>query len=459
VPLGRRLLAALLLAALALAGLVAAGPAVAGAEPVAASATRAGTAAVADVTLVFYWREGCVNCEHQWEFLREVVAEHPSVRVDDREVSGSRRAAEELRDLSDARGLTGYAVPTTLLQDRLWVGWNDGVRDDLERSLQAALAGAPVTAGVYGRTGEGTCDADDVCTVAAAEPATVRVPFVGDVDVGSHSLLVSTVVIGFVDGINPCSLWVITVLLAVVLRTGSRSRVLAVGATFLLVTAVMYGLFIFALFAALNFVALAYSTQIRYAMAAVAGLFGLVNLKDYFFFRRGFSLSISQSSKPGIYRRARDAAGKDSLPAALGATAALAVGVSFLETPCTIGLPALWVGLLHDAGVDGVGAAALFVVYMVPFLLDELLVFGVAVATMRAAKLQEHHGRLLKLIAGSVLVALSGTLLLAPQAMEDVRGAVAVFGGALLAAALVHLSWSRRPQRGEPEQQPEDVRV
>jgi cytochrome c biogenesis protein CcdA len=395
-----------------------------------------------DVVLLFYWRDGCPNCEAQWEFLRELVEQRPTVRVDDRQVASSLRHAEELRALSDERGLTGYSVPTTLLQDRVWVGWNDGVRADLERAVDAALAGEPVAPGTYGRAGEDTCDAEEFC--AAPERPTVDVPVLGPVDVGSSSLVVSTLVIGFVDGINPCSLWVLSVLMAIVLRTGSRARVVAVGTTFLLVTAAMYGVFIFALFSVLNFAALAYGSWIRYGVAGLAVGFGVVNVKDYFFYRRGVSLGIRSASKPGIYRRAREAAGKDSLPAVLAAPVVLALGVSFLETPCTIGLPALWTGLLQDAGVSGVGAAALFVVYLVPFLLDEFVIFGAAVVTMRAAKLQERHGRMLKLVSGSVLLALGGTLLVRPAVMEDVVGAVAVFAGAGLVAWITHQAWSRR---------------
>jgi cytochrome c biogenesis protein CcdA len=415
----------------------------AGSAPGAAAADSAPrTTAGGAVVLDFFWREGCPNCEKQWEWLDDLLAEQPRVQVRDREVSGS-VAAAELARVSDEFGLTGYSVPTTVLGERVWVGWNDGVREDLQRAVDASLDGRPVPPGVYGRAGADTCDAGEQC--AAPPRRVVDVPLVGEVDVGHSSLLVSTLAIGFVDGMNPCSLWVISVLLAIVLRTGSRARVVAVGVTFLLVTAAMYGVFIFALFTALSFAALAYGTAIRWGVAGLALGVGAVNVKDYLAPGRGPSLRIRGASKPGIYRRAREAAGKESLPAALAATVVLAVGVSFLETPCTIGLPALWTGLLHDAGVSGAGAAALFAVYMAPFLLDELLVFGIAVATMRAAKLQERHGQVLKLMSGSVLLALGGVLVTRPALMEDVVGAVAVFAGALAAAGVTHALWSRRP--------------
>ncbi|WP_225755069.1 hypothetical protein [Actinotalea sp. Marseille-Q4924] len=127
-----------------------------------------------------------------------------------------------------------------------------------------------------------------------------------------------------------------------------------------------------------------------------------------------------------------------SAPALL-ATAALGVAVSLLETPCTAGFPVLWTGLLQQAGVPAGEAAALFGAYMVPFLLDEILVVAVAVGTMRALRLQEHHGQLLKLFAGVTMLALAGVIVVAPEIMESPLQALAVFAAAGAVSAVVHL--------------------
>ena len=81
---------------------------------------------------------------------------------------------------------------------------------------------------------------------------------------------------------------------------------------------------------------------------------------------------------------------------------------------------------------------------MIPFLLDEVIVFGVAIATMRAAKLQERHGRILKLVAGTVMLALAGTMVFFSDVMEDVLGATLVFAAAVAAAVAIHAIASRR---------------
>ena len=136
----------------------------------------------------------------------------------------------------------------------------------------------------------------------------------------------------------------------------------------------------------------------------------------------------------------RAAAGHDRLAPALLATAALGVAVSLLETPCTAGFPVLWTGLLQQAAVPPAEVALLFGAYMVPFLLDEILVVAVAVGTMRALRLQEHHGQVLKLFAGVTMLALAAVILLAPEVMEAPLQALAVFAAAGALTTAVHLT-------------------
>lgn len=87
--------------------------------------------------------------------------------------------------------------------------------------------------------------------------------------------------------------------------------------------------------------------------------------------------------------------------------------------------------------METAAAAGLFGLYMAVFLLDELVVFGVAVAAMRITKLEERHGRVLKLISGMLMVVLAAVLVVAPELMQSVSGAALTFGLAALAVTVV----------------------
>jgi glutaredoxin len=375
-----------------------------------------------DVELTLFWGAGCPHCAAERTWLASAVVEYPQLTVQQYEVFHD-AANRALLDRTAAElGFEVTGVPVTVIGDRHWVGWSEEVRDELVAAITEPGGDEP------GR-GEG-------------KTSQVDVPLVGDVSVSSDSLVASTLVIGFVDGVNPCSLWVISVLLAIVVRTGSRRRVLAIGATFLVVTAAMYAVYMAGIYSAMAVISHLGAVQV--VVAVLAGIFGVVAVKDYFAYKVGVSFTIPDSSKPGLYRRMRAAAGHERLLPALAATTGLAVGVSLLETPCTAGFPVLWTGLLEANGVGAAGAAFLFLLYMVPFLLDELAVFTVAVLTLRATKMQERHGRLLKLVGGTMMLALAVTVLVDPTAMSDPLTALAVFGAALAAAGLVHLVMRHR---------------
>jgi len=245
----------------------------------------------------------------------------------------------------------------------------------------------------------------------------------------------------------------LSMLMALVVHSGSRARVLTVGSLFLVVTSLLYGLYMLGAYSTLSVVGR--SGWVRTAVAIVAGVFGVLHLKEYWT-AKGPSVTITAGAKPGLYRRMRGLADTDrSLAATLGGTVVLATGVSLLETPCTAGLPLLWTDLLADRGVPPTGAAVLFALYLAVFLLDELAVFGAVVVTMRAAKMQERHGQLLQLAGGVLMLTLAATMVLAPRLMESIAGMLSVFG----AAAAVCVStvaaerwWDRRhtpePPRG-----------
>jgi hypothetical protein len=264
----------------------------------------------------------------------------------------------------------------------------------------------------------------------------IDVPLLGEVDVQGRSLALTTVFIALVDGFNPCSLWVLTVLLALVLHTGSRRRVAFIGGTFLVVTTLIYGLFIVGIYSALSFVgALGW---IRGVVAVFALTFGLVNVKDYLWFKVGPSLTIADEHKPGIFRRARGLVRPGiSLPAAMVGAGVMAAGVALVEIPCTAGFPVIWSDLVNAAGASRATFAVLLGLYLLIYLFDELLVFGAAVVTMRVTKLQERHGRVLKLVGGMVMITIAVTILVAPEAMDSPTGVLRVFGAALAASALV----------------------
>lgn len=403
---------------------------------VGAGAAVAGSPRVQDssATLILFHGEGCPHCAAERTWLEQLALEYPTMQVEQYEVWNDEANRALLARYAQDLGFEPSGVPVTIVGDQVWIGFSEPIAAQIEAAVGAAVGAVP----------DAGPPADDT-----AEQG-VTLPLVGTVSLAGSSLVVSTMLIGFADGINPCSLWVLAVLLAIVLHSGSRGRVLLVGSTFLLVTAGMYGLYIVGMYSALDYAS--ELTWIRVAVAAVAMVLGVLQLKDGLAPGVGPSLSISPTQRPRLYRTMRGVSRADrGLLATLAGTAALAVGVSLLETPCTAGLPLLWTSMLADQGVSTATAVTLFGLYMAVFLLDELVLFAVAVVTMRAAHLQQKQGQALKIVSGSLLVTLSMVMIVAPEALTGLASSLTVFAAAGVLALVVWLvAGAMRPEPEPP---------
>jgi cytochrome c biogenesis protein CcdA/thiol-disulfide isomerase/thioredoxin len=422
------------------------------------------------VYIYFFWGEGCPHCATAKPILEDLAERYPQVQVESLEVYYVEANRELFVEMAAAHGIEPRYVPTIFIGDRQWEGFALPMRAEIEATVQACIeTGCPdAGAGIVTRTGEDEIPVEPTLTPTAteepavpvdpvqeditAEPAltpeepagmentepevnTLTVPLLGTIDLGRHSLWISTAIISFVDGFNPCSLWVLSILISLTLRTGSRKKVFLTGFIFLLVTSLIYVLFIAGLFTMFTFIG--FLGWIQVVVALLALFFAGVNIKDYFWYKEGISFTIADEKKPGIYKRMRKVMYADSLWAMLAATVVMSAGIAIVELPCTAGFPVLWTNLVSAQGVSQSTFVLLLALYMLIYLIDELVVFVVAVFTLKSSKLEEKHGRVLKLIGGMLMLMLASVMLINPALMNELGTSLAIFGGALVAALLV----------------------
>ena len=389
------------------------------------------------VTLLYFGTETCPFCERMEDFLDELETAHGDALTVERFEVAEPGARQRWQDEMAARGQQASGVPTVILGDRVWVGYDGAITASIERTVDAEVARAASPPPSGDPVGPDPPDADE----ALEDARSLEVPLLGDVRLDQRSPLAATALIAFVDGFNPCSLWVLTVLIAMVLNAGgSRARLAAVGGTFLVVTGLLYGAFIVGIFTVMGL--LEHLTGIRVLVAAVALVVGAINVKDYIAYKRGPSLTIPDRFKPRIYRAGRAVRDpRRSLLGVLGLTVVMAAGISLVELPCTAGFPVIWTGMVRGQGVEGVGFAGLLLTYVAIYVLVEIVILTVALVTLQISSFQETHGRVLKLVGGAVMLALGVVLVTAPQLMESMGGAMLVVLGSValaLGIAAVH---------------------
>jgi glutaredoxin len=358
---------------------------------VALLATLASLAHAQQPTLEMWSREGCPYCAEASTYLDQLRERRPDVRIVVYDIHRDPVARNRLLALSDQHRVQRPGVPSFLIGGNFLVGWAGA--EITGRALESLLAGA--------------------ASASPATPQRVQTRLFGEIDARALGLPLFTAAIGLVDGFNPCALWVLVFVLSLLVNLKDRGKVLLVGGTFVLASGLVY----FAFMAAwLNvFMAVGASRSIQIALGALATLMGVVNLKDFVAFGRGFSFSIPDSAKPTIYARMRAVMQAQSMAGALGAVIVLAVLVNTVELLCTSGLPAVYTQLLVSRDLPVSQYYAYLALYNVFYMLDDSLLLAAAVATLRMSKLQERAGRALKLISGVVMLLLGLALILRPQ--------------------------------------------
>lgn len=368
------------------------------------------------VHLYFFWSESCPHCQAAHPFVSAIPRQRPWVVLHALEVSRSREHARQFEAMAAALGQPVEGVPTLAFCGRLAVGWQDD-----------ATSGAQLLAGLD------ACRAGVAPGVAAGADR-LRLPLLGEVDPAALSLPVFTLVIAGLDAFNPCAFFVLLFLLSLLAHQKSRRRMLLVGGVFVATSGLMY----FAFMAAwLNvFHLLGTLGWITLAAGVVASLVGALNIKEFFAFGRGPSLSIPESAKPAIYRRARAVVSSGSASAILAATLLLAVAANFYELLCTAGFPMVYTRVLTLSVPTAAARYAWLALYNLIYVVPLALIVLAFVGTLAAHKLSEREGRLLKLVSGVMMLELGLLLIFAPAWLNSPLVTAGLLGAALLVTLL-----------------------
>ena len=231
-------------------------------------------------------------------------------------------------------------------------------------------------------------------------------------------LPVLTAIIAFVDGFNPCNIFVLILLLGFLLSaSGTRFRIMLIGYTFIAVVFVFYFLFMSAwlnIFQFINF-----TDTLRIIIACFAIIAGLINCKELFFFKKGISLTIPDSQKPALYRKARELAaksGKITTLGLMGSAAILALFSSLIELPCTAGFPVIFTGILaHKYQANSLQNYLYLLFYNLIYVLPLIIIVTILSASLAKKQISKRQMQVIKFIGGIIMLLIGIVLLVKPE--------------------------------------------
>ncbi len=345
------------------------------------------------ICIIYFYTTGCPKCAELKPFIEGLEKKYGrEIYIHKLEVSHNIENYQLYNKYCSVQNipLEDRGVPMVAVGDKFFMGPSN-IEKSLEPEIQGLLKSGFRVCPLPGEMG---------CSEVEVKP--------GDVNpVASTKKITIPLVLGagLVDGINPCAFAVLIFLLTFLLEISStKKRMVKAGIVYILAVYVTYLLAGMGLLTAIQVSGV--SSIIVKAAAVFALLAGLVNVKDYFWYGKGFSLEIPKSKKGIIEGWTR----KANIPAAI----VLGFLVSMFELPCTGGVYLAILAMLANTVTKTV-ALGYLLVYNIMFVLPLVAILILVTKGMKAEHIESWRSakkNWMRLVLGLFLLALGLGLLL-----------------------------------------------
>jgi len=374
------------------------------------------------VRVEVFEREDCGHCREEKAFLNNLSKEHGDIVLVYHDIfkKDHKKHFNQLTELENIPKVT----PITIIDGVILQGFDSAetTGKKIEALINGAKGGPQYTFQEFIDAGgskhvESTGSACNIegetieCGVQSVNHL-ITIPFVGPVDVSEYSLPILSVVLGFVDGFNPCAMWVLVMFLTILSEAGSRRKMFQIAGIFILAEAIMYYLILNVWMTTWDFVGMdRVITPIVGLIAAGAGSYFL-----YLFYKKDTTCKVgSLESKRKTSEKIRNYATRPLTIAAAFGILFLAFSVNIIEFACSVGIPQTFTKILDLSYLNWINKQFYNALYILMYMIDDIIIFGIALYSFEKIGLTTHkYTRASHFIGGLIMIILGLILLIKP---------------------------------------------
>lgn len=369
------------------------------------------------IDIHLFYSSTCPHCSDEKEYLKELSLDDSTIKVHLYQVNGNEENSnllDKVQKLID--GETPY-VPYTVIGSKYRVGFNNSTKLEIENIIKSYRKGdyVDIVGGIIaGSITEENIDKYLEKTDVEVDDA-VDVPILGKVDPKDVSLPLLAIVIGLVDGFNPCAMWILIFLISMLLGMKDKKKMWYLGSLFIVASASVYLLFMLAWLNIVMTVSEIKWVQILIAIVALAG--GLINIRSYLKERKSDSgcQVVDDKKRKKIFNKIKKFTHEKSLLLASIGVVLLAVSVNVVELACSAGLPVLFTNILALNDLSQEMSSLYIVIYILFFMLDDLIIFAIAMFTLQVTGVTTKYTKYTHLIGGIIMLLIGLLLIFKPE--------------------------------------------
>lgn len=344
------------------------------------------------VNIYLFYSYTCPHCHDEIEYFKQLENKYKDkINIYKYEVIKDKNNLKMMNATKELFQVSSTGVPFTVIGKEYILGFNETTKDEFTSIIDNYLEEKANENNIFEKT----------------------IPILGKIDAKKTSLTLIGIILGFIDGFNPCAMWILLLLINMTLTMKNKKKMMAIGLTFILTSGIIYFLSMLGISYILD---LTMVNIVRDVIAVFAIILGIYNLYVYIKTRKDTGCHVVDKKKrKGIIKKINEIMSKKSTLLAIIGTIILASSVNLIELACSLGFPTIYLELLTINNIHGITKILYLLIYIFFYLIDDLVVFLIAVFTLKSKGISTRYNKFVNLVGGILMIIMGLLLIFKPD--------------------------------------------
>lgn len=342
------------------------------------------------VNIYLFYSKICPHCQKEEKYFETLKEKYQDkINIYTYEVTENKTNNEIMKSLKKELKENSQGVPFTIIGSKTFLGYDESLNERIENTIESYLDENTKTDNTY------------------------TIPILGKIEGKNASIILIAIILGFIDGFNPCAMWILLLLINMCISIKDKKKMLIVCLTFIITSGIIYFLSMLGIGFILDLTTISY---IRNIIAILAIILGIYNLYTYLKTRKQTGCHVVKKEKrKTIITKINNILNNKNTLLMFGGTIILATSVSLVEMACSLGFPTIFLELLSINNIHSFLKVTYLLIYILFYLIDDILVLFLSIKAFETKGISTKYNKYVHLIGGLIMILMGVLLIFKPE--------------------------------------------
>lgn len=342
------------------------------------------------VNIYLFYSKICPHCQKEEKYFETLKEKYQDkINIYTYEVTENKTNNEIMKSLKKELKENSQGVPFTIIGSKTFLGYDESLNERIENTIESYLDENTKTNNTY------------------------TIPILGKIEAKNASIILIAIILGFIDGFNPCAMWILLLLINMCISIKDKKKMLIVCLTFIITSGIIYFLSMLGIGFILDLTTISY---IRNIIAILAIILGIYNLYTYLKTRKQTGCHVVKKEKrKTIITKINNILNNKNTLLMFGGTIILATSVSLVEMACSLGFPTIFLELLSINNIHSFLKVTYLLIYILFYLIDDIVVLFLSIKAFETKGISTKYNKYVHLIGGLIMILMGVLLIFKPE--------------------------------------------